>query len=94
MLRGLINDAKSAAGRVVAKYAVRASVAVPFVIALGFATAGITLMLVERALRQWGSGAEADERSTPRPQEAVCSVDARRIIEHSIPIDLPQAHRR
>ena len=32
----------------VAKYAVRASTAVPFVIALGFATAGITLMLVER----------------------------------------------
>jgi uncharacterized membrane protein len=48
MLRGLINDAKSATGTVVAKYAVRASVAVPFVIALGFATAGITLVLVER----------------------------------------------
>jgi hypothetical protein len=44
----LINDAKSAAGSVVAKYAARASVAVPFVIAFGFATAGITLMLVER----------------------------------------------
>lgn len=48
MLRGLINDAKSAAVAVVAKYAVRASVAVPFVVALGFVTAGITLMLVER----------------------------------------------
>lgn len=48
MFRGLINDAKSAGGTVVAKYAVRASTAVPFVIALGFATAGITLMLVER----------------------------------------------
>ena len=48
MFRGLINDAKSAAGSVVEKYAVRASVAVPFIIALGFATAGITLMLVER----------------------------------------------
>jgi hypothetical protein len=48
MFRGLINDAKSAAGTVVAKYAVRASTAVPFVIALGFATAGSTLMLVER----------------------------------------------
>jgi hypothetical protein len=48
VFRGLINDAKSAAGSVVAKYAARASVAVPFIIALGFATAGITLMLVER----------------------------------------------
>ena len=48
MFRGLINDAKSAAGSMVAKYAARASVAVPFVIAFGFATAGITLMLVER----------------------------------------------
>jgi len=48
VFRGLINDAKSAAGSVVAKYAVRASVAVPFIIALGFATAGVTLMLVER----------------------------------------------
>ena len=48
MLRGLINDVKSAAGSVVEKYAARASVAVPFIIALGFATAGVTLMLVER----------------------------------------------
>jgi hypothetical protein len=48
MFRGLINDAKSAAGSVVAKYAARASVAVPFFIALGFATAAVTLMLVEQ----------------------------------------------
>jgi len=48
MFRGLINDARSAAGSVVAKYAARASVAVPFIVAVGFATAGITLMLVER----------------------------------------------
>lgn len=48
MFRGFINDAKSAAGSVIAKYAARASVAVPFIIALGFATAGATLMLVER----------------------------------------------
>lgn len=48
MFRGLINDVKSAAGSVVEKYAARASVAVPFIIALGFATAGVTLMLVER----------------------------------------------
>jgi Na+/melibiose symporter-like transporter len=48
MFRGLINDATAAAGAVVAKYAARASVAVPFIAALGFVTAGITLMLVER----------------------------------------------
>ena len=49
MFRCLINDAKSAAGSVVTKYAVRASVTVSFVIALGFTTAAITLMLVERS---------------------------------------------
>lgn len=48
MFRGLINDAKSAATSLVAKYLARASVAVPFVVAVGFATAAITLMLVER----------------------------------------------
>lgn len=48
MFRTLINDAKSAAGAVIAKYAVRASVAVPFVVAAGFGTAALTLLLVER----------------------------------------------
>jgi hypothetical protein len=48
MFRGLIDDVKSAAGSVVAKYAARASVAVPFIIALGFGTAGVTLTLVEK----------------------------------------------
>lgn len=48
MFRGVINDAKTALGSVVVKYLARASVAVPFVIAVGFATAAITLMLVER----------------------------------------------
>ena len=48
MFRGLINDAKTAAGSVITKYAARASVAVPFIIALGFVTAGVTLTLVER----------------------------------------------
>ena len=48
MFRELINDAKSAAGSVIAKHAARATVAVPFIIALGFAAAGVTLMLVER----------------------------------------------
>ena len=62
MLRGLINDAKSAAGAVVAKWAMRALVAVPFVVfALGFATAGAAL--VER--RSSGSlGNRNDLRKT------------------------------
>jgi len=45
---GVINQAKSAASGLVLKYVARASVAVPFVIALGFALAAITVMLVER----------------------------------------------
>ena len=48
MFAGLINRAKSAAGQLVLKYVARASVAVPFVIAAGFALAAITVMLVER----------------------------------------------
>jgi heme exporter protein D len=48
MFRGLINDAKSAVGSLVLKYVARASVAVPFVIAVGFAVAAIASMLVER----------------------------------------------
>ena len=48
MFRGLLNDAKSAATAVIARYLARASVAVPFLIAAGFAIAAITLMLVER----------------------------------------------
>jgi uncharacterized membrane protein len=48
MFKGLINDAKTAAASLVAKYLARVSVAVPFIAALGFATAAITLMLVER----------------------------------------------
>ncbi len=48
MFAGLINQAKSAASHVIIKYVARASVAVPFVIAAGFALAAITVMLVER----------------------------------------------
>src|SRR5262245_49117468 len=48
MFRGLINEAKSAAVSVVAKYLARASVAVPFVIAVGFAIAAISHMLIAR----------------------------------------------
>jgi hypothetical protein len=45
---GLINQAKSAASHLVLKYVARASVAVPFVIAAGFAIAALTVMLIER----------------------------------------------
>ena len=48
MFAGLINQAKSAASGLVLKYVARASVAVPFVIAAGFALAALTVMLVER----------------------------------------------
>jgi hypothetical protein len=48
MFRGLINDAKSAVGAMIAKYLARASVAVPFLVAAGFGTAALTLLLVER----------------------------------------------
>ena len=48
MFRKLLNDAKAAASSVILKYVARASVAVPFVIAAGFAIAAITFMLVER----------------------------------------------
>lgn len=39
MFKGLINDVKAAAGSLVVKYAARASVGMPFIIAFGFATA-------------------------------------------------------
>jgi hypothetical protein len=45
---GLINQAKSAASDLALRYVARASVAVPFVIAAGFALAAITVTLVER----------------------------------------------
>lgn len=46
MFQGLINSAKSAASSLILKYVARASVAIPFVIALGFALAAVTTMLV------------------------------------------------
>jgi hypothetical protein len=48
MFRGLINSAKNAANNLVVKYLARASVAVPFVVAAGFALAGLTLLLSQR----------------------------------------------
>src|SRR5947207_766880 len=43
-----MNQTKAAVSGLVLKYVARASVAVPFVIALGFALAAITVMLVQR----------------------------------------------
>jgi hypothetical protein len=48
MFRGLIDDAKLAVGNLVLKYIARASVTVPFLIAVGFAVAAIASMLAER----------------------------------------------
>jgi hypothetical protein len=48
VLEGLINDAETAAGAVVSKYAVRASVVIPFLFAVTFATLAITVALVDR----------------------------------------------
>ena len=48
MFAGVINQAKAAVSHLVLKYVARASVAIPFVIALGFAIAAIAMMLVER----------------------------------------------
>jgi hypothetical protein len=45
---GLVNQAKAAVSGLLLKYVARASVAIPFLISLGFALAAITLMLVER----------------------------------------------
>ena len=48
MIEGLIKEAETAAGAVVSKYAARASVVVPFLFALTFATLAITFALVDR----------------------------------------------
>src|SRR6476660_5888185 len=59
--RRLINDAKLAVGNLVLKYVSRASVAVPFVIAVDFAVAAIAAMLGDRFTAVtgcwiWGAG--------------------------------------
>ncbi len=48
MFTGLLHSAKSAVSGLLLKYVARASVAIPFVIAAGFALAACTMMLVER----------------------------------------------
>jgi len=48
LFAGVINNAKAAVSHLVLKYVARASVAIPFVIALGFALAAVAVMLVDR----------------------------------------------
>lgn len=48
MFESVINDARRAASRLIATYLGRAVVAVPFVVAAGFATAAATLWLIDR----------------------------------------------
>jgi hypothetical protein len=48
VLQGLVNHAKSAAASFVGQYLARASVAVPFIVAFGFATAALALELTAR----------------------------------------------
>ena len=48
MFAGVINQAKSAVTGLVLKYVARASVAIPFIIGLGFALAALAAMLVQR----------------------------------------------
>jgi len=57
VFRKLMNDVKSAAVSTLTKYAVRMSVAVPFLVAAGFGTAAVTVMLVERfgSLKAYGT---------------------------------------
>lgn len=48
MFAKLINQGKLAASHLILRYVARVSVAVPFIIAAGFALAAITMMLIER----------------------------------------------
>jgi hypothetical protein len=48
LFAGLINQAKHTVSSIALKYVARASVAVPFVIALGFVVAAVAAMLVQR----------------------------------------------
>jgi hypothetical protein len=47
VLRKLLNYATSGISRAIAKYAVRASVAIPFLFALGFGLAGVAVVLID-----------------------------------------------
>jgi hypothetical protein len=48
VFQGIIQSAKTAVSSLILKYVARASVAIPFVIAVGFALAAIAAMLVDR----------------------------------------------
>jgi uncharacterized membrane protein len=48
LFAGLIQHAREAASHLLLRYIARASVAVPFIVALGFAIAAIAVMLVDR----------------------------------------------
>jgi|GEM_PF-1117601 len=48
MFQGLIDQVKTAVGSLVSTYLARASVAVPFLVAAGFATAAVALLLTEK----------------------------------------------
>ena len=48
MFQQLLAEVRTAAGAAASKYALRALLAVPFVLAIGFATAAVNLMLIER----------------------------------------------
>ncbi len=48
MFQEFLAEVKTAADDAASKYAVRALLAVPFLLAIGFATAAVTLMLIDR----------------------------------------------
>src|SRR5262249_62152855 len=48
LFAGLIQHAREAASHLLLRYVARASVAVPFIVALGFAIAAVAVMLVDR----------------------------------------------
>ena len=48
MFQELLAEVRTAAGAAASKYALRALIAVPFLLAIGFATAAVTLILIDR----------------------------------------------
>ena len=48
MFQGIIDDAKAAANEMLARVATRAAIGVVFLVAIGFAIAGLTMLLVDR----------------------------------------------
>lgn len=93
MLQALINHAKSAAASFIGTYLLRVSVAVPFLIALGFATVAAGLSLTERfgaksafwilAAGYCGIGALAGTLATIRQQQQEEAAEAEAESENS-----------